>query len=110
VVLDVLDDQPRAVLAAPGGVVLDPAVRTALLRAFVVWLRADPSALAGRVRRDDHRPLLTDHPGDVLSTMAVDRADLYAHVADLVVDSDRHDATEVSERILAALQTLPSQS
>ena len=46
VVLDTLAEERDVVLAAPGGVVLDPAVRAALADAFVVWLRTNPATLA----------------------------------------------------------------
>jgi shikimate kinase len=103
VVLDTLARQPGAVLAAPGGVVLDPAVRARLVGSFVVWLRGDPATLATRVGRDDHRPLLGDDPREALSRMAQERSALYALVADLVVDSDRHEAAEVADIVLHAL-------
>ena len=108
VVLDTLETRSGVVLAAPGGVVLDAAVRGALVGSFVVWLRADPTSLADRVERDDHRPLLGDDPLNLLTMMARDRSELYEHVADLVVDSDRHSALEVAEMVLAALRVLPT--
>ncbi len=70
VVLDTLGRDDDVVLAAPGGTILDPAVRAALGPAFVVWLRADPATLASRVEHDDHRPLLGDRPLEVLTSMA----------------------------------------
>src|SRR5271170_7854305 len=48
VVLEVLREDALTVLAAPGGVVLDPLVRAALAHSLVVWLRTSPSTLAGR--------------------------------------------------------------
>lgn len=87
-VLAALGDDVADVIAAPGGVVLDPEVRAALRTAFVVWLRADPAVLADRVSRGDHRPLLGDRPHEVLAGMARDRAALYGEVADAVVDVD----------------------
>ncbi len=48
-VLRTLADDTPSVLAAPGGVVLDPAVRAALAGHIVVWLRTTPAALASRV-------------------------------------------------------------
>jgi shikimate kinase len=85
-VLDALDRD--VVIAAPGGVVMDPHVREALAGADVVWLRATPRTLGGRVRPGDHRPLLGDDPEADLAAMAEDRAGLYASVADLTVDTD----------------------
>jgi shikimate kinase len=103
-VLQTLAGRPDAVLAAPGGVVLDPDVRAALAQAFVVWLRADPATLSGRVQRDDHRPLLGEHPQQVLTTLERERAGLYEGVADLVVDTDHQDPATVAGQIVQALR------
>jgi shikimate kinase len=88
------------VLAAPGGVVLDPVVRHALRDAFVVWLRTEPVTLARRVRDDHHRPLLGEHPFAVLTKMADERTGLYEQVADLVVDTDHADVAAVADRVV----------
>ena len=92
------------VLAAPGGVVLDPVVRAALRAAFVVWLRAEPATLARRVHDDDHRPLLGEHPLEVLTKMADERAGLYEQVADLVIDIDHSDAATVAGLVVHELR------
>jgi shikimate kinase len=103
-VLDTLDG-PDVVLAAPGGVVLDPQVRNALGPAQVVWLRADPRTLGARVRAGDHRPLLGDDPTADLAAMASARAELYAGVADLVVDTGAAAPDEAATVILDWLST-----
>ena len=103
-VLWVLADVERAVLAAPGGVVLDPVVRAELADCCVVWLRADPSALAARVRPGDHRPLLGDHPAETLAAMAEARADLYRQVATTTVDTDQLTPDAVADIVLARLR------
>jgi shikimate kinase len=103
VVLDTLAEKRDVVLAAPGGVVLDPVVRTALANAFVVWLRTDPATLASRVRLDDHRPLLGEHPQDVLTTMAHERSGIYEDLADLAIDTDHEDVEAIASRIVSAL-------
>lgn len=109
IVLDALADE-EVVIAAPGGVVLDPAVRDALAEPFVVWLRASPTTLGGRVRRDDHRPLLGDDPETVLATMTAERADLYASVADLVVDADATPPDELAGTIVAELSARSAEA
>src|SRR5580698_6550737 len=58
---------PAGIVAAAGGVVLSDVNRVRLQRAseagaVVIWLRADPAVLAGRVAPGDHRPLLADDP------------------------------------------------
>lgn len=100
VVLDALEQGPPVVIAAPGGAVLDPTVRKALSEAFVVWLRAHPKTLASRVEVGDHRPLLGDMPAEVFSKMMSERSELYATVADLVVDVDRMSPQRCADVIL----------
>ncbi|CAN5853629.1 hypothetical protein BH24ACT3_BH24ACT3_16430 [soil metagenome] len=74
-------------IAAAGGVVLDPANRERLGDAgLVVWLRAAPEVLAERVAGGDHRPLLADDPLGTLRRMARDREDMYREVADVEID------------------------
>jgi shikimate kinase len=88
VVLEVIRDDAPSVLAAPGGAVLDAVVRAALADSFVVWLRTSPSALAGRVRPGDHRPLLGDRPVETFAVMAEMRSALYREVATAIIDTD----------------------
>jgi shikimate kinase len=85
-----LDGAEPSVVAAAGGVVLDPANRAVLRSAgTVVWLRADPEVLAGRVSRGrDHRPLLGDDPRAALVRLDAERRPLYEEVAEHVVDVD----------------------
>lgn len=104
VVLDALRSGDELVVAAPGGVVLDPEVRAALRGAYVVWLRASPETLGGRVTRDDHRPLLGERPEAVLRAMATDRAELYDSVADTTIDTDIHDADTAADSIVAQVR------
>lgn len=103
VVLDSIDADPPVVIAAPGGVVLDPQVRAALTRAFVVWLRADPASLATRVRIGDHRPLLGDDPAGVLTRMSSERAELYGSVASIIIDTDDLTPDQITDRIIRLL-------
>ena len=95
--------RPDIVLAAPGGVILDPDVRAALGDAFVAWLRAGPATLASRVRTGDHRPLLGDDPEADFSTMEAERADLYASVADLTLEADAHRADDLATQLIEQL-------
>ncbi|MCA1842778.1 MAG: shikimate kinase [Actinobacteria bacterium] len=93
-----------AVITAAAGVVLDDGVRHHLREAFVVWLRADPATLAGRVAHDPVRPLLGDDPEAVLRAMEQQREQLYAEVADCVVDVDRRAPAELAAAIADALR------
>ncbi len=99
---EVLDALRRddVVVAAPAGVVMDPEVRRRLEDVHVVWLRADPETLGERVRAGDHRPLLGDDPAADLAAMADDRSELYASVADLIVDTDDSDPAAAVSAVL----------
>jgi shikimate kinase len=103
VVFEALRDVQPTVIAAPGGLVLDPAARRMLSTALVVWLRADAPTLAARVRPGDHRPLLGDDPGPVLAAMHAERDPLYAEVADAVIDVDGQSADAVATQVVALL-------
>lgn len=103
---EALEATPTAVVAAAGGVVLDPANRALLAGVpTVVWLRADPDVLLERIGRagQHHRPLLDDDPAGTLQQMANDRTDLYAEVADAVVDVAGLEAEQVADAVEAAV-------
>lgn len=95
-----------AVITSAAGVILDGAARRSLQDPFVVWLRADPATLAVRVARDPIRPLLGDDPEAVLRAMHEERADLYAEVADYVIDVDRLAPADVAAAITVASERL----
>lgn len=97
-----LADPTPSVIAAAGGTVLDAGNRAALDGDdnVVIWLRADPSVLLGRVAHGDHRPLLDEDPEGVLARLHEERSELYAEVADAVIDVDDLDLDEVAARVL----------
>jgi shikimate kinase len=97
-----LEQDDPSVIAAAGGVVLDPQNRRLLVDsdARVVWLCADTALLVERVRNGTHRPLLDEDPTTVLERMAETRGDLYREVADLIVTVDGRPASEVAEAVL----------
>jgi shikimate kinase len=89
------------VVSAAGGVVLSSSNRALLARSgTVVWLRADPVVLAGRVGDGSGRPLLDDDPASSLVALYEVRRPLYDSVASLTVDVDALTPDEVVERIL----------
>lgn len=93
-----------AVIAAAGGTVVDPAnyQRLAAHRP-VVWLRADPATLAARLGDGAGRPLLGTDPPGALRALAIAREPLYTEVADIVIDVDGLDPSEVVAATEAAL-------
>lgn len=96
--------QRPAVIAAAGGVVLDPRNRD-LLKEHppVVWLRARPDTLAGRAGTGAGRPLLAGDPASVLLRLDAERRPFYEEVAGMVVDVDELRPDQVVDRILAGL-------
>jgi shikimate kinase len=92
-----------AVVAAAGGVVLDPSNRRLLERAgTVVWLQAPVPVLVGRVATGEHRPAVQVDPEGTLRRMEGDRESLYREVADVAVDSS-HPIAEVLDQVLSAV-------
>lgn len=101
----VLDRTDPVVVATGGGVVTSATCRDLLGRsAEVVWLRADPSALAERVGDGRGRPLLSgEDPAAVLSRLAADRDPLYAATADVVVDTEGLVVEAVADLVVSLL-------
>ena len=93
-----------AVVSVAGGAVLDPANRALIRRSgTVVWLRADPATLAGRVGDGAGRPLLADRPAEELARLEAVRRPYYAEVAHAAVDVDGSAPEAVADAVLAAL-------
>ncbi|HEX2192499.1 MAG TPA: bifunctional shikimate kinase/3-dehydroquinate synthase [Acidimicrobiales bacterium] len=104
VLAEALSAERPAVVAAAGGVVLDPGNRARLRECeAVVWLRARPETLVPRVATSSHRPLLDSDPAGVLARLAAERAPLYAEVADVTVDVDGLPAEQVVALVEEAL-------
>ena len=103
---EALEDPTPSVIAAAGGTVLDAKNRQAMQEAdaVVIWLRADPDTLAGRVRHGDHRPLLDDDAATTLRRLNDERVELYTEVADAVIDVDDLDLDEAVARVLAEVE------
>lgn len=96
---------PPAVIATGGGVVLDAANRRALsTNAFVVWLRAYPSQLEQRLAGPtEARPLLEGDRAFALARLSEERSALYDAVADLVIDVDGMDPTDLALEVVRAI-------
>jgi shikimate kinase len=96
--LDAVAAEEPSVIAAAASVVEDDRVGPVLAggNALVVWLRAAPSVLAGRVRdsASDHRPLPAD-PTAELAAQAAARDPRFAALADLVLPADRLSVPEL---------------
>jgi shikimate kinase len=102
---------PGLVLSTGGGVVLR-AVNRNLLRSFgtVVWLTADPRALAERLSldRSNQRPALTPAGSlDEVAAVLAQRLPFYQEVADLIVDTTGKSPAEVADAIIASRGAVP---
>ncbi|MEN3271715.1 MAG: shikimate kinase [Actinomycetota bacterium] len=91
-----------SVVAAAGGTVLREINRDRMREhGTVIWLRADPSELAQRVRNGTHRPLLADDPETTLHRLAAERSRLYTEVADHIVDTSGRAPEEIVDELCA---------
>jgi shikimate kinase len=104
------------VLATGGGVVLDPEnVETLRDNGIIIWLEADPSSIRTRLGLDAttqaFRPSLTGADvGTEVARVLAEREPLYRNAAHIIIDTTNLSATEVSDRIMAALKEMGSKS
>lgn len=97
-------DEPTVVSVA-GGAVLDPESQERIRRApFVVWLRASPATLAGRVGDGHGRPMLGAHPAAALVDLDAARRPIYEQLATMAIDVDHLVPSEVVNRVVAGLR------
>lgn len=112
-VAEVATREGNIVVALGGGAVLDESSRSIVKRSgLVVWLRADPLTLFGRLGEaaGAARPLLRSGPEAALRKLAETRAPIYESVADLVFDVDRMNPRDVADAIADALKGEPCAS
>jgi shikimate kinase len=90
------------VIAAGGGAVISEENRVLLgNHSVVVWLRGSAEFL---IERTDptHRPLLNEDPEGAYARLEAERGDLYAAVADVIVDIEPfHGGDDKPKRLLA---------
>ena len=93
----------RSVISLGGGAVLADRNRE-MLRAHsvVVWLRASVSTLLARVGTGNNRPLIADDPIGRITRIDLERRDLYAATAHVVIDVDELRSTQVADGVRAA--------
>ena len=112
-VADVAVRPGPTVIALGGGAVLDEnSRRTVKGSGLVVWLRADPGTLFGRLGQQAGagRPLLRQGPEEALRRLSEARAPVYEATADLVFDVDRMNPRDVADAIVEALKARPCAS
>jgi len=100
----------RLVVATGGGAPLRSESRRAMREAGkVVWLRARPETILARMRADaaatTRRPSLTDEaPLEEIIHLLKARTPIYQRAADLVVDTDGRESTELASEIIEELK------
>jgi len=111
-VIDLLSQQERIVLATGGGAVLRAENRTNLKsRGYVVYLQTSVEQQLERTARDRNRPLLqNDDPKGVLVKLMAERDPLYRECADLIVRTDRRHPRSVVAEIVRHLNKLRALS
>ena len=102
---DVIQHQPQAVIATPGGIVSEPATFNFLLsHCYTVWLRASPEEHMGRVlAQGDSRPMSGNREAmDDLRRILDSRAQFYSK-ADCLFDTGRGDVRASLAELLRIL-------
>ena len=104
VLLEALDGDEPAVIAAAAAAVLEPTAARSLRAHTVVYLRADPAVLAHRVAGGDaHRPFVDRDAADVLRAQFDARDAAYRELASIVVDEGNLSVDAVADEITAQL-------
>lgn len=104
-VLAELAEEPGAVIATGGGIVLRPANGEVMKQAGrVCYLTAAVEHLVERTAKDKKRPLLqVDNPRQKIVDLLNERDPLYRELADWVVNTDRRSpktvAREIADRV-----------
>ena len=102
-----LKAKPPIVVAAPGSIApVDDDVAELLVGAYVVWLRAQPSTLTSRVHSSAQLRAVGADARSRLQAQATARASSYAAMADLVLDVDETDPSDVADHIVEQLRRL----
>lgn len=94
-----------SVIAAAASVVEDDRCVQALQAADVVWLRVRPETAVRRMGHQAHRRSLGPDPVQALKALAKRRERRYEGVADMTIDTDDLDTSDVVGRVLAHLDT-----
>jgi len=96
------------VVATGGGAATTPAAEIMRSSGVIVWLRATVATLAARVGDGEGRPLLAG--GDAaLIRIESERRDIYAALADVVVDTDDMKPAAIAELVVEACANASSE-
>ena len=82
----VLDGHGDVVVATGGGIVCTQPARELLTKEFTLWLDCDDDVILARLG-DLDRPLLAEGPAEALARLRTQRAEWYAQVSRLRIDT-----------------------
>lgn len=102
-----LAERKKMVIATGGGIVQNPAnVELLKKNGVFVWLKVSPEMVIKRVgRRAAERPLLRGKLTlDEVSRLLAEREEIYARVADIVVENENRSLEEMAEEIIESLR------
>ena len=93
------------VVSLGGGLPLREENRALLKKAGkIVYLRTQPETVFERLQGDDTRPLLkTEDPLKRIRELLSERSDKYETLADVIVDTDGKDASDIADEIIEAI-------
>jgi shikimate kinase len=100
------------IIGAAAGTILDEPNRRLVREAgVVVWLRATAESLNERAFGAEHRPWLESGGEEWVRSTVAERDPLYASAAEVIVDTDGREASEIADEILGHIAELcPEES
>lgn len=95
----------QMVVSLGGGLPLREENRQLLKKAGkIVYLRTRPETVYERLKGDDTRPLLkTEDPQKRIRELLEERSEKYETLADIIIDTDGKDASDIANEIIAAI-------
>lgn len=92
-----LTESGRSIISTGGGLPLREENRALLHKlGTVIYLRAEPETIYGRLKEDTTRPLLQgENPMQKIKALMAERAGVYEEAADIIIDVDGKDYTEI---------------
>lgn len=99
-----LDQRPFQIISVGGGAFVQPDCHNIIkAKGLSVWLQAAPETLVSRMSNFSSRPLLKDKdPLTVLKQLSKKR-DPYFEKADLIVNTDRLELTDSTQKVMDSL-------
>lgn len=100
-----IGDEGDTIVSCGGGVVVRPENTDYMKKSgTIVFLSATPETIYERVKDNDDRPILRGHMNvEYIAELMEKRRALYEAAADIKIETDGKDATEICDEIIAAI-------